>query len=185
MADTKSKLSPITVTLHWIVALTIIGLLAVGIIMDEFEVRSLYPLHKSVGVIIFVVILLRVMWRIKNGWPQPVREYQKWEQALSKVVHYVLLLGSVIIPITGMMMSGGGGHGINVFGLELLASNPDPANPGKVLPLNASIGSLGHELHGLVAYVLIGALVLHVSGALKHHVMDGDGTLRRMLGAKV
>lgn len=183
--DTKEKLSPITISLHWIVALTIIALLGIGIYMANAHVYSLYPIHKSVGVCIFAVILLRVIWRIKNGWPEPVSEYKKIEQLGSKIAHYVLLIGSVIIPLSGMMMSGLGGHGIKVFGLELMARNPDPNNAQEVIPINGALAELGSVLHEYVSYIIIAALVLHIAGAFKHHIIDKDGTLIRMLGAKI
>lgn len=185
MRDTAQQFSKITVVLHWLVALAIITLLAVGIYMTETETYSLYPIHKSVGVIIFVFVLTRVVWRVINGWPKPVGTYQAWEHVLAKIVHWVLIVASVLMPASGMMMSGAGGHGIAVFGVELLARNPDPANPQKVMALNESLAGLGHNLHGIIGYVLVAAILLHVAGALKHHIVDGDGTLKRMLGKKV
>lgn len=183
--DTQEKLSPITISLHWIVGLTIITLLGVGLYMSNTHAYSLYPIHKSVGVCIFAVILLRVIWRIKNGWPQPAGQYKKIEQLVSKVVHYTLLIGSVIIPVSGMMMSGLGGHGIHVFGLELMARNVDPNDMSKVIPINGDLAGLGSNLHEYVSYLVIGAIILHVAGAYKHHIINKDGTLKRMLGAKI
>lgn len=183
--DTKEKLSPITVSLHWIVGLTIIALLGVGIYMEQTHAYGLYDIHKSIGVIIFAVIMLRVVWRIMNGWPEAASQYKKWEHTLSKIIHYVLLIGTLMIPISGMMMSGMGGHGIAVFGFELLAENVSPTDPHEVIPLNAGMAKTGAMLHGWVSYILIGALVLHIAGAFKHHIIDGDGTLKRMLGKKI
>lgn len=185
MRDTASQLSKTTIILHWIVALSMIGLLGVGLYMEQTSTYALYPLHKSFGVIIFFVILARVIWRVMNGWPQPASQYQAWEHNLAKVVHWVLIIGTVAMPISGMMMSGAGGHGISVFGLELLASNPDPANAHKVIPLNKEMAEIGHTVHGLLGKVLIAAIVLHIAGALKHHLIDKDGTLRRMLGKNI
>ncbi|MGB3621701.1 MAG: cytochrome b/b6 domain-containing protein, partial [Ketobacter sp.] len=81
--DSPSQFSKTTLTLHWIVAITVISLLAVGIYMDETGTHSLYPWHKSFGFVIFFVILARVIWRIKNGWPVPVSQYQSWETLLA------------------------------------------------------------------------------------------------------
>ena len=75
MNETKDKLSSVTILLHWVVAVTIIALLGVGIYMTENEAYSLYDIHKAVGVIIFLLIIARVFWRIKQGWPPPVRQY--------------------------------------------------------------------------------------------------------------
>ena len=183
--DTRQKLSSNTVLLHWIVGLTIIALLAVGVYMAETETFALYPWHKSFGVLVFFFVLLRVAWRVKNGWPTPVRAYERIEQQLSKVVHYVLLIGTVVMPLSGFLMSSLGGNGVDFFGIELVARNPDPANPREVIPLNGALGSLGHAIHHWVGYLMIAALVLHIAGAVKHHVTDKDGTLVRMLGQKV
>jgi cytochrome b561 len=82
-------------------------------------------------------------------------------------------------------MSSLGGHGVAVFGIEVVARNPDPADPSSALAHNEAMASFFHFVHHWVGYLLIGALALHVSGALKHHLIDKDGTLRRMLGETV
>ncbi|MFC3051489.1 cytochrome b [Kordiimonas pumila] len=183
--DTKAKFSHITISLHWIVGLTIITLLAVGLYMAENEVYSLYTLHKSVGVIVFAFVAVRVLWRIKNGWPVPASDYKRHEQILAKIVHWVLIIGTVLMPVSGMLMSGAGGHGFGIFGFEIMAPNPDPANPGEALPLNAFTAGIGHEMHEILGFVMMAAIALHIAGALKHHLIDKDETLKRMLGKTI
>jgi len=182
--DTPSQLSHTTVVLHWIVGLTVIALLAVGIYMAETDSGFLYPWHKSFGFTIFFVVLIRIAWRVKNGWPVPVGQYLRIERLLARTVQWILLLGTVLMPISGFLMSALGGHGVEVFGFEVVARNPDPQNPGKILPINGALASFCHSVHELLGYTLIAALALHVTGALKHHLIDKDGTLRRMLGAR-
>ena len=82
-------------------------------------------------------------------------------------------------------MSAMGGHGVALFGIELVARNPDPINPKEVIALNAGIAKFAHTFHGLGGNILIAGVVLHIVGAFKHHIMDKDGTLRRILGAEV
>jgi len=183
--DAQNRLSHTTLTLHWIVGLTVIGLLAVGVYMAETDTLSLYPWHKAFGFAIFFVVLLRVAWRVRNGWPVPVRQYLRIERFLARTVQWILLLGTVLMPISGFLMSALGGFGVDVFGFEVVARNPDPLNPGKILAHNAALASFFHEAHKLIGYTMIAALALHISGALKHHLIDKDGTLRRMLGASV
>lgn len=182
MNDSKLQLSRPTIALHWIIAWTMIIMLAMGIYMAETETFALFDLHKSIGVLIFFVIMARVIWRIRNGWPEPVSQYTVIEILLSKIVHYALLIGSVIIPISGFVMSAASGHGVAVFGLELVAANPDPLDPQKVIALNETLAGVGAETHEIVSYLLIAALVLHIVGAVKHHVADKDRTLLRILG---
>jgi cytochrome b561 len=185
MRDAPEKFSRLTIALHWLVGLTIIAMVAVGLYMTDNDAYNLYPIHKSTGILLFTVVLIRVIWRVINGWPTPVSRYQAWEHNLAKVVHWVLIIGTVLMPISGMMMSGAGGHGLNIYGLELLAVNHDPANPGDVIALNGGAAELGHETHEIVGKIMIGAILLHIAGALKHHFIDKDGTLRRMLGSRI
>ena len=180
--DTPNRLSHTTVALHWLVAIGVIGMLAVGLYMAENDAYALYPLHKSSGMLLLLVILPRVAWRVLNGWPAPVGSYRAWEHTLARAVHWVLLVGTALMPLSGMLMSAAGGHGLAIFGWELLAANPDPAHPDKVIALSKAAAEFGHETHEILASVLIGAIILHVAAALKHHLLDRDGTLRRMLG---
>ncbi|WP_051227165.1 cytochrome b [Oceanospirillum beijerinckii] len=175
-------LDRLTIALHWLVGWSIIGLLALGIYMEENNAYHLYGLHKSLGALIFIVIVIRAWRRVRQGWPKPVNEYTRMEQRLSKITHYVLLIGSVLIPLSGLVMTIAGGRGLEVFGLEVIGANIDPANPDKPLPLVAPLAGIAHQMHGMVSNLVIVALVLHIIGALKHHMIDKDNTLKRMLG---
>lgn len=185
MSDSKVKLSGVSVALHWIVGVTMIVMVTVGVYMTDFEVYELYPIHKSVGMLIFIVILMRVIWRLKQGWPEAASEYKAWEQSLSRLVHWVLIIATVIMPISGMLMSGLGGYGLEIFGLELLAATPNPDEAGKMIPINGPFAGTAHETHEIAGKVMFVAFLLHVVGALKHHFMDKDGTLKRMLGKRI
>ena len=185
MSDTKTKLSGVTVALHWIVGLTMIVLVAVGVYMTDYKVYALYPIHKSFGMLIFIVVLMRVIWRLKQGWPEAASKYKTWEQSLSRVVHWVLIIATVVMPISGMLMSGLGGHGLHIFGLELLAATPNPDEAGKMIPINGPLAGISHEVHEIAGKVMFVAFLLHLAGALKHHFIDKDGTLRRMLGKDI
>lgn len=184
-ADTSSRLSTPTISLHWIVAVMMLTLLATGIYMAQTSAYALYSWHKSFGVLIILFVILRVFWRWHNGWPPPVRNYLPWEKTLSRIVHYLLIIGTVIMPVSGFMMSALGGHGVALFGLELVARNPDPVNPQEVVPFNAVLAGIAHTVHGWAGYILAAGVLLHIAGALKHHLLDQDGTLRRMLGKTV
>lgn len=181
-SDNRSALDRLSISLHWIVGWTIMGLLALGIYMEENDAYHLYGLHKSLGALIFIVIVIRAWRRVRQGWPKPVSDYTRMEQLLSKITHYVLLIGSVLIPLSGLVMTIAGGRGLEVFGLEVIGANIDPANPDKTLPLIAPLAGIAHQMHGVVSNLVIVALVLHIIGALKHHVIDKDNTLKRMLG---
>lgn len=183
MKDTKEKFSSITLSLHWIIAIAFICMLSVGFYMTSFNAFALYPIHKSMGMLLFILILWRVIWRYMNGWPIPVGQYSVTERILAKIVHWLLIIGILLMPISGMLMSSGSGHGLYVFGLELFPANLDSA--GKAIPINASMGELGENLHGTGANIMLAAISLHIIGALKHHIIDKDGTLRRIFGKSI
>ncbi|WP_299494773.1 cytochrome b [uncultured Shewanella sp.] len=183
MKDTKTKFSSLTLSLHWIIAVCFICLLSVGFYMTSYNAFVLYPIHKSIGILLFTIIVWRVIWRYINGWPTPVSQYPLLERFLAKVVHWLLIIGILLMPISGMLMSAASGHGLFVFGLELFPANFD--STGKIAPIAANMGELGETLHGTGANIMVAAISLHVLGALKHHFIDKDGTLSRMLGKKI
>lgn len=179
--DTPQKFSPLTIALHWVIALTIVAMLGIGFYMSMFEFYPLYDWHKSVGVVIFVVILLRVWWRVKNGWPVPVRIYPAFEQRLARASHWVLIVATVLMPVSGILYSAMGGWGIKVFGWVMVTGNKNPVT-GKTEAIHAGLAQLGHTAHEWLGYLLVGTIILHIAGALKHHLVDKDRTLLRMLG---
>lgn len=182
-ADTRQKLSATTVALHWIVGLGMIILMIVGFYMHETKSFNLYPLHKSFGAIVFIFVLIRVFWRIKQGWLEHVGQYAPWEVNLSKIVLWVLIIGTVLFPLSGMIMSFFGGHGVALFGLELIA--PNIGAEGKPVPLNGALAGMGSNVHGILLPVMVIAILLHIAGAYKHHFVDKDGTMKRILGKQV
>ncbi len=179
--DSVEKLTHTTIALHWSVAIFMIGLLALGIYMVEVDDKSLYSWHKSFGILALGFIVLRVLWRMRNGWPVPVSVYSKIEQALSKITHWALILGTLALPISGMIMSYFSGRGLYLFGLELAAANPVPDNPRQVIPYNENVAEFFGGVHEIAGYVLIVFIVLHIAGAFKHHIIDKDNTLKRMM----
>jgi cytochrome b561 len=120
------------------------------------------------------------VWRIRNGLPQPVRPFSKFEHAASKAVHWLLLICIVVMPITGMIYSGASGYGLGIFGFEFFPTHYGA--DGQAVPFNAKLSDLGQSLHGYIGYFLLALIMVHLAGALKHHFSDKDRTLKRMLG---
>ena len=177
-----APLSRITIRLHWLIAIAVVCLFAAGKIMSVNEIWFMYPIHKSLGVLVLLLVVPRLVVRLKEGWPKPVAPAPKAQEIVANLVHWALILATIALPVSGMLMSIGGGHGLAIFGLELVAMNPDPANPMEVLPTNENMAAIGHFGHGLWAKVLLVSFILHVAGAIKHHHRDKDATLTRMLG---
>lgn len=182
--ENKHTFSKTTIWLHWLVAIIMMSTMALGAYMSLLEAEGyrLYPIHKSIGVLVFPLLLVRVLWRLKQGWPEPLHHYSAVEQRLAKFTHWALLLGTVALPVSGMIYSGASGHGFGIFGLQIFPTNYHPTEVGQVIPYNELISVAGETAHEWIGYGLMAVLGLHITGALKHHVIDGDATLRRMLG---
>lgn len=171
-------LSITTRVLHGAIALGMISLLAIGIYMEEFEVFALYDWHKSFGFLVLILATIRVLWRIKEGWPSVIGNSSAAQQMVAKVIHWLLITITIVYPLSGVMMSVGGGHGLSFFGIELFAENINAA--GETVAVNEGIAGLGHQLHGTLTWFVIAVIVLHIVGALKHHFIDKDVTIKRM-----
>lgn len=180
--DTQTQLSATTVRLHWLIAILMIALLASGTYISYTETFALMPWHKSFGVIVFIFAVARIAWRIKQGWPKPVGDYSSVERFAAKAIHWVLILGTLVMPVSGFVSNAMGGYGVEVFGLELYPSNTGPGGPYDFVAVNESLADFAHGVHGLGGNLIIAAVALHIIGALKHHLLDKDATIRRMLG---
>lgn len=161
--------------LHWVIGLTIIALLGVGLYMSDLPPDAfkwqLYGLHKGIGILVLAAVLIRLSVRISTQTPAPLPTHQQWEKGLAKVTHVFLYLAMFGMPLSGWAMSSAGGHPVSVFGIGI----------PPLLPENKELGGLFNQIHELLGYALIVAIGLHVAGALKHAIIDRDDTLKRML----
>lgn len=183
--DQQSKLSRTTISLHWLVGLLIIGLLGSGVYMVETKAYGTYDWHKSFGVLVLIFVIPRVLWRLRNGWPQPVASHKRYEQTLARCVHWTLIIGMCLMPLSGFLMSAMSGSGVSFFGMNLIGENNPSGEPGEFVPHNEFLSETFHFMHTTLSKIMIIAVILHVVGALKHHIVDRDGTLRRMLGEEI
>lgn len=178
--DTLNKLSCATIMLHWLIALLMISIIASGIYMTEWDDYDIYPLHKSFGILTFALASVRIIWRIYNGWPEIVDNLKIWEKLFARVTHYVLIISTIAIPLSGMIMTSMSGRPLVLFGWTLLKTNLDSA--GERVPRSDFLAHLAHETHEIAGYVILGIILLHMIGAFKHHFIDKGRTLKRMLG---
>ena len=167
----------ISILLHWGIALTVFALLILGLWMVELNYYSPWykaaPFwHKSIGITLAAVLIIRLIWRLGNPVPRSPAGHRRWEIGLAHLVHALLYLLLLAIVVSGYLISTAKGQGISVFGwFELPALISD-------LPQQADIAG---KAHYWLAMILLGCIALHALGALKHHFIDRDSTLRRML----
>ncbi|MGB1263690.1 MAG: cytochrome b [Cognaticolwellia sp.] len=161
---------------HWLSALAIIGLFALGYWMVELDYYSEWyqrapHWHESLGVLLFLLTVLRLLWRSIAGTPKAVASHSKIEKFASKVMIYLLYIGLFGIFITGYFITAADGKAIAVFDWFTI--------PPLVLAIENQ-EDLAGTVHYYLAYGLIFFSIIHALAALKHHFIDKDSTLRRM-----
>lgn len=173
--NTKNGYGWVSRTLHWVMGLAIIALVAVGLWMtglpDGDDKWQVYGIHKAIGMIMLGFIVLRLYWRWVEKNPELPRSLPKWQVQLSKLTVFLLYLLMIIMPVSGYLMSTLGGYPIDIFGLVTLA----PLAKGHPM---AKIAHSIHEWIGTAAGFLIG---LHILGGLYHQFVRRDNVLKRML----
>ena len=170
----------LTRIIHWLSAVLIIGLLSSGIYMSDGHDYSFYDWHKSFGVIALLLIALRIHHRRNNPW-QSSAQGTKHEQVVH-LMHRFLIWACVLMPISGIVYSGLSGHGVEVFGIPLIFSNYNSA--AEAMPYNLWLSDFGKLVHTYLGYTMAVLVTMHVLAALKHHIVDKDLTLKRMLSSR-
>jgi cytochrome b561 len=174
--NSKEKYGSIAITLHWFIAILIIGQLALGLYMVELpnglQKIAFYGWHKEIGVCILMLVTLRLAWRMRNINPLPPKHTPYWQQLAATSVHFLLYVVMFALPLTGWMLSSTAGHPVSFFGLFVL---PDLISPNKHLSL------LFAMTHKWLAFGLIGLLVLHIGAVFYHYIFYKYNLLRRML----
>jgi cytochrome b561 len=183
--------------LHWLIAIGIFFMFALGWYMsdlpkdapkqmaydlfdlgiftwqasEEISPRTLYfNLHKSVGVTLFALIILRVLWRIMHKPPALLSSYKAIERKLASGAHHLLYLLMVALPVSGVVMALNSKYGIKWFGMDFLSGID-----------NKPMRELFKSVHEIIGIVILLVIIVHIIGALKHKFIDKDETLNRML----
>ncbi|OBT12063.1 cytochrome B [Vibrio sp. UCD-FRSSP16_10] len=176
MSENSKKLTRTTIVMHWLTGLSFIGVFIVGLIMAEMERGpdkfELMGYHKSIGAIILMIALLRIVWRLKEGKLSSLGTSLPWQEKMAHAVHGILMLATIAMPISGIAMSAGGGRAIDIFGWVIIEKGD------KIEWLQ----QLGGTIHHSAVNIIIAVFALHIIGAVKHHFIDKDATITRMLG---
>ncbi|MBL8299745.1 MAG: cytochrome b [Rhodanobacteraceae bacterium] len=163
-------------SLHWLMAALIIGLGVVGLYMADLpnspQKVKIYALHKSTGLTVLALLLLRLAWRMADRRPDELA-MPRWQAAAARAVHLLLYLLMFALPLSGWMYNSASGYPLQWFGLFNLPSLSGGAD--------TALKEIAHAVHEYGFYLLVLLLAAHVGAALKHHFVDRDDTLARML----
>ena len=162
--------------LHWAIALLIIGMLWLGFSLEDIRrntpARAFYVnLHKSFGILVLALVLVRFAWRATHRPPPLPAQMPRWESTAAVWSHRLLYLCMVLQPLSGYLGSSFNRFGIKFFGIPL----PNWGWEDKALR------TVFNEIHGVVAVVLVTLIAVHVLAALKHLFIDRDQVFQRML----
>ncbi|SFS71679.1 cytochrome b [Brevundimonas viscosa] len=176
MAEPRNRYSTISLVLHWLIAalvVTQLGLIWAHEVTEGSTSREFVNMHKSVGLSILVLTLVRLGWRVANpAIPLPA-ETPRWQKLVARGTHVLFYVFLIAMPLVGWAASSAAGRDIVWFGLF----------NWPLLPIGGGRETAGSlmDLHELAGKLLIALVVLHVIGALKHHFIDRDNVLHRMI----
>lgn len=166
----------LSIGLHWLTLIMILSLAAVGMNMDDLpngpQKIQIYALHKSFGLTVLALTVIRLTWRLFSVTPATAPNTPAWQQWLAKLVHAALYLLLFAMPISGWLYNSAAGFPLKYFGLFSLP---------KLSGYDPQLKELAGEAHETFFYILALLMLMHAGAALKHHYLDKDNTLTRML----
>ncbi len=181
LMNSSNSFGAVTRSLHWLTALLILTNFPLGLIANRLpydtadalaQKAQLFSLHKTLGVAMFCVAALRILWALTQERPVALHPERRAETALASVVHWTLYISLLAVPLTGWV-----GHAALAGYAPILW----PLGQGlPFVPLSDDVAMLAASLHWVFTKLLALSLVLHIAGAVKHHVIDRDATLMRM-----
>lgn len=174
----RQRFGWLNILLHWTMAITIVALFFLGIAMVDLDYYSEWynkapRIHESVGLILFALLTLKIIQRLFDPPPGPLASLKFWEIRASAFVHAILYTATIVVLFSGYLISSADNETINVF------------NWFSVPTLQTGVEhqqDVAGVWHRRIAWLLIIAAGLHALAAVKHHFIDRDATLKRMLG---
>ena len=172
--------------LHWLIAAGIIANVTLAWVwphLADERVRPVIDIHKSIGITVLGLAIMRLLWRVTHRPPASPSTYQRWEIKASHVTHWLLYALIFAMPLTGWIMDSAwkdaATHPMQLFGLFQWP------RIGAIMQLEPTARDRVHDLFGAAhvwfSYILYVLFGLHVAGALKHQWVDGEPELQRMV----
>ncbi len=178
--NTPDRWGPVSQLLHWLIVLLVLVLAIVGLTMGELPKTPkyfwVYTMHKSTGITVLALILVRIAWRLYAGTPKPVPGTPTWQSRIASVTHFLLYALLIAMPLSGWLYDSASSlRPFRWYGLVLMP---------KLSSRNEGLSELSHDAHELLFWVLVALVVVHAAAAFYHHLFQNDATLTRMLPRK-
>ena len=176
LKNTHDRWGAVSQLLHWVIVVLIAWMAYLGLTMGDLpnglQKIQTYGLHKSLGLTILALVVLRVLWRLYAGSPAPVPGTPTWQARVAGLTHLAIYALLFAIPLSGWVLNSASGFPLKWFGLFKV-----PALTGK----SEDLHELAEEAHELMFWALVLLVVVHAGAAFWHHLFKGDTTLTRML----
>lgn len=156
--------------LHWTMATLILLNYILGLTLEK---SNLYNFHKQTGLTILVLLIIRIIWRLTSSYPGAVESLSTMERYAAKLGHLTLYLFMLAIPLSGILMVNSYGYPLKFWGIFTL--------PAIIGAQSDSASELISKVHEILANVMIAFVALHILAALKHHIIDKNEVLLRMI----
>lgn len=177
----------VAIALHWTVAALFLSQVAIGIYMTDLpltdpRVFPLYQTHKSIGFVIFILVAIRLVWRVTGQTPPPPASLPRWQAKAAIAVHFLLYTALLLMPLLGWVVVSASPLGIPtlIFGKLVIPHIPFVVKS----PDRQMIGSVASWAHWALAWAASIAVGGHIAAALLHHIVEKDTILKRMLPAR-
>lgn len=176
LKNTADEWGSVSKLLHWLVVLLILAMAYLGLTMGDMrngpDKIATYALHKSIGITILVLVLLRLGWRLHAGAPAAVAGTPAWQDRIASLTHWALYALLLAMPLSGWVLNSASGFPLQWFGLLDL-----PAIAGK----DHDLHELAEDIHEWLFWALVVLALAHAAAAFYHHLFQRDATLARML----
>ena len=160
--------------LHWVMAIAIIAMFAIGWFMMSIEDDPgsdwYFMLHKSIGIVVLLLAFLRMLWRFGNQPGLLPEQMPLWKVNAAKISHWLLYGTMIAMPLVGLIGALFSSDGIAFFGFQLPT----------ILAVNHDLSEFFFSMHAVIAWVFAGLITLHVLAALQHLFINKDGVFQRM-----
>jgi cytochrome b561 len=177
MQPPSTRYSTPSIVLHWLVGVALLAQILFGFMLDDIAPRGtparagVINLHKSIGIVLGLAVLLRLWWRLTHRPPPWPPSMPPWQQRVAVWTHRGLYACMVLMPLAGTVASNFSKHGIRFFGIAIKPLGPD-------LP---AVYAFFNGLHVATGIVFTALIAVHVAAALKHVLVDRDEVFSRML----
>jgi cytochrome b561 len=176
--NSQSHFGWLSRAIHWVSAILVISLFSVCLWMQSLDYyhdlyRTAPDLHRSFGILLMLLTVTRLIWYRVSAKPKPLSSHSRIERIASAAVHHSLMLLLFVMFISGYLITTAQGDSLYFFNIIGIPS---------VVNGIANLEDMAGDVHEVVAFCIIGLVLFHVAGALKHHFIDKDKTLKRMLG---